>query len=747
MAAAILALPLRSAWAQDSSAPPAPTDAAATDTSQLQAVTVTATRRSENIKDVPISASVISGENLDVLTSSGNDLRLLAARVPSLNVESSFGRAFPRFYIRGYGNTDFNLNASQPVSLVYDDVVQENPILKGFPIFDLDQVEVLRGPQGTLFGRNTPAGVVKFDSAKPTFDHDGYFNASDATFNTSNVEGAVNIPINSELALRFSGLYQHRDDWVSNAYSNTRNAFEGYDDGAARLQLLYKPTQDFTALFNVHGRDLSGTARLFRANIFEPGTDSLVPGFSPGSVALDGQNAQHLHSYGSNVRLQWNLDGFALHSITAYETVGVYSRGDIDGGYGASYSLPQGPGVIPFSDETAAGMPKHKQITQEIRAESLSTGPLKWQTGAYYFYEGFNIDDFAYDTLGGGGQNEYESNRQKNVAWAVFASTEYDLTRDFDLRGGVRFTQDKKYFDTPFYIATDGTSLDGAPAGGTAPNAQTDVSKVNWDLSGTYKLSRETNVYARIATGFRAPSIEPASAFSPQSVARSENVVSYEIGTKTEFLQHRVRISFDLFDYTVKGQQLTAVGGQNNSTVLLNAAKTIGRGAELDMQLRPIQPLLITLGGSYNFTEIKDPNLFVGACGDGCVEQNPAGPVTGTVAVDGNPLPQAPKLVGNFTMRYGIPIGANGEAFAYTDWSYRSQVDFYIDREAEGTGKPLLEGGLRLGYDWNEGKYELAAFSRNITNRIVAVGGINFDNLTGFINDPRIIGAQFKARF
>jgi iron complex outermembrane receptor protein len=87
--------------------------------------------------------------------------------VPSLNIESSFGRAFPRFYIRGYGNTDFRLNASQPVSLVYDDVVQENPILKGFPAFDLERIEVLRGPQGTLFGRNTPAGVVKFESAKP----------------------------------------------------------------------------------------------------------------------------------------------------------------------------------------------------------------------------------------------------------------------------------------------------------------------------------------------------------------------------------------------------------------------------------------------------------------------------------------------------------------------------------------------------------------------------------------------------
>ncbi|MBA3838170.1 MAG: TonB-dependent receptor, partial [Zymomonas sp.] len=127
-------------------------------------VVVTAQRREERLKDVPISVATLGGDRLNVVQAGGNDIRNLAGRVPSLNVESSFGRAFPRFYIRGLGNTDFDLNASQPVSLVYDDVVLENPILKGFPIFDLQRVEVLRGPQGTLFGRNTPAGIVKFDT-------------------------------------------------------------------------------------------------------------------------------------------------------------------------------------------------------------------------------------------------------------------------------------------------------------------------------------------------------------------------------------------------------------------------------------------------------------------------------------------------------------------------------------------------------------------------------------------------------
>ena len=165
--------------------------------------------------------------------------------MPSLNIESSFGRAFPRFYIRGYGNTDFDLNASQPVSLVYDDVVLENPLLKGFPIFDLAQIEVARGPQGTLYGRNTPAGVVKFDSAKPGFDREGYFSVSSATYLTSNLEGAYNIPLSKTVALRVSGLLQRREDWVDNTFAtDTRNELESYTDGAFRAQLLYPADED-----------------------------------------------------------------------------------------------------------------------------------------------------------------------------------------------------------------------------------------------------------------------------------------------------------------------------------------------------------------------------------------------------------------------------------------------------------------------------------------------------------------------
>ena len=162
----------------------------APDPAQLDTITVTAQRRAEDPQKIPLAITTVSAEKLDILGSGGEDIRFLAFRLPSLNIESSFGRAFPRFYVRGLGNGDFDLNASQPVSLIYDEVVQENPLLKGFPLFDLDRIELLRGPQGSLFGRNTPAGVLKFESVQPAQDRSGYGQLSYGRFGTVNAEGS-----------------------------------------------------------------------------------------------------------------------------------------------------------------------------------------------------------------------------------------------------------------------------------------------------------------------------------------------------------------------------------------------------------------------------------------------------------------------------------------------------------------------------------------------------------------------------
>jgi len=714
---------------------------------QLEEVIVTSERRAENIRDVPNSVSTVSAADLEVLSTGGQDVRLLAARVPSLNVESSFGRAFPRFYIRGYGNGDFRLNASQPVSLIYDDVVQENPILKGFPIFDLEQIEVLRGPQGTLFGRNTPGGVVKFDSVKPDSDFGGYVNVSDATFSTANLEGAINIPFGEGWAVRFSGLYQHRDDYVGNALTDEDDIYEGYNDRAARVQLQYEPGENFSALFNAHMRNLDGTARLFRANIIETGTNDLVDGQDEDSpIFADGQNRQELNIKGGNIRLRWDFGNLALYSITGYESMDAYSRGDIDGGFGCGFcGLPNGPGFIPFASETADAIPTLDQFTQEVRLESQLEGAINWQAGVYYFDEDYDTEFFSYDSLAGGVQNQYLRANQTNKAWAVFGSVVYEVTPAFELRAGARYTNDDKDFVT------------GEPEGFTFPDpslpttASLSDSNVSWDLAGTFSVNDSVNLYARVAKGFRGASVQPAGPFGSQSVAEPETNTSYEVGVKADLMDRRAKLYFNLFHYEVKDQQLTAVGGANNAVRLLNADKTVGQGAELDFEAYLTPKLLVTLGASFNDTEINDDGILVGTC-FACTVTDPIVLVgtppnqTPFAVIDGNRLPQAPEWIANFTLRYGIPVG-NGELFAYTDWAYRSEVNFFLYESTEFTGKSLLEGGLRVGYNWSEGKYEAALFGRNITDEVIAVGGIDFNNLTGFLNEPQIWGVQFKARF
>jgi len=712
-------LPIGSALAQTDATQP-----------QLETVTVTAQRRAENIKDVPVSVTMLKDEKLDVLLSGGQDIRFLAGKVPSLNVESSNGRTFPRFYIRGYGNTDFSTFASQPVSLIYDDVVQENGILKGFPVFDVAGVEVLRGPQGTLFGRNTPAGVVKFDSAKPNLDKiEGYYSASLATHKTSSVEGAANIPLSSEWAMRVSTLRQHRDDFVDNTFTGQNDSLEGYNEHAERVQFLYQPSTTFNALFNVRSRTTTGSARLFRANIIKKGTNDLVDDYDFTKINTNGLNMQNLRTNGANVRLSWDLGAVKLFSITGYEGVdNYYSRGDIDGG------TPTGPGFIPFQVQTGGGLTGLKQYTQEFRVESKNAGPLNWQTGVYYFKEsgdGYS-DNFDSTTQA---QTSHLASHQNNTAYAVFGSATYDLSSDFTLRGGLRYTHDQKDFRT---VESWNVTQVGPKSVDESKN------KANWDLSGTYKLNKDVSAYARVATGFRAPSIAAASASVPITVADAETITSYEAGIKADLFNRRARASFSVFDYDVKNQQLTVVGGNSNVTKLINAAKTKGRGLEGEIEGFVTPDFKTSLSGSYNFTKIEDPNLTVAKCAQ-CTITNPIA-ANGLVSINGNPLPQAAKWIFNATARYNWPL-ANGNLFVLTDWSYRSKVNFFLYEAKEFTGKALTEGGLRTGYNWDGGKYEVAGFVRNITNKQQVIGAIDFNNLTGFVNEPRQFGVQFRGGF
>ena len=144
----------------------------------LEEIIVTAQKREQTMADVPISVSVITSESINEYLGGAQDIRALAARVPGLNIETSNGRTQPRFYLRGMGNVDFDVNANNPVAMIFDDISLENNTLRSVPLFDIERIEVLKGPQGSLFGRNTNAGVIKIDSVKPSEDRNGYVSLS-----------------------------------------------------------------------------------------------------------------------------------------------------------------------------------------------------------------------------------------------------------------------------------------------------------------------------------------------------------------------------------------------------------------------------------------------------------------------------------------------------------------------------------------------------------------------------------------
>jgi outer membrane receptor protein involved in Fe transport len=698
--------------------------------STVETIIVTTTRREENIQDIANSVTAQSGADLAPFTEGGADILTLAARVPSLYAESSNGRVAPRFYIRGLGNTDFDLAASQPVSVIMDDVVMENVILKSFPLFDIQQVEIARGPQGTLFGRNTTAGTIKFDSVRPSQETDGYFQVAAGTLGTVNVEGAIGgALIEDVLSARISVLTQNRSDWIDNDFTGEEDALGGHREWAGRAQFLFTPNETLDALFNVHARSLAGTSAVFRANIIGPGNNSLNGNFDRDTVWFDStfNNPQQYDSWGTSARVNYYMDDLTLTSITAYENADGYSLGDIDGG-----NLVTGPGFIPFPSETQDGIDELDQFTQEFRLASDDARATTWQIGAYWFDSQFNIT-----TVGpNGGFPPSTTVRHKNQLWSVFGQTSHQATDRLELSGGVRFTHDEKGMTGIV------TSIPVAPV-------EVEDEQVSWDISAYYDLDDTSAVFARVARGFRGPSIQgrDVAFFSQPSVATSETSISYEIGYKSEPLNGRARFNATAFYYVVDDLQLSAVGGAGNLVQLVNADQGVGYGFEIDSEYFVTDNLFVTAGLSWNETELQDDTLEVGVCAQ-CTVLDPDADNDGFHEVDGNPFPQAPDYILSFTARYSIPAARGGEWFAYTDWFYQGRTNLFLYESEEFYSEGNFEGGLRLGYAGTSDAgrdYEAALFVRNITDEENLVGGIDFNNNTGFVNAPRIIGLSFRS--
>lgn len=752
-AAAALLLPA-AAFAQD---------AAADGGEGLGDIVVTAERRTENLQQVPVSVGVVGGDQLRALQASGDDILSLSGRVPGLYAETTTGRIFPRFYIRGLGNIDFYLGASQPVSIIHDDIVLEHVVLKSNPVYDMDQVEVLRGPQGSLFGRNTTAGIIKVDTVKPTTDRwTGRVNASYGEYNSVNVDAGVGGPIIQDtLAVRVSGLYQRRDDWIDNVYegpsadgtvSPEKNAMGGFEERDARIQLLLAPVgSNFSMLTSFHARNYEGTSTIFHRNALRKGSNS-VSAEPRDRIALDeGQNnPQAYDTYGASNRIALDFGPVTLTSITGWETTKGYSRGDTDGGAGADYPVN---GVANGFGQSQGNVRDLDQLTQELRLASNGDTRFKWQVGAMWFEER-NITDFyqrAYFLEGAANNpNNWVRLRNENTSWAFFGQASYELSPGLTITAGGRYTNDTK--KTRLLKTAD--RADGTVTYAGRRYVRLSDEKPSWDVSVLYEASPEVSLYARVAEGFRGPTIQGRSAVfnSDFTTADSETILSGEAGIKTTLFDNKVRFNLSGFAYRVKDIQLNGNDSDGNG-VLFNADKAEAYGLEAELEARPIPNLTLTAGLSLLHTEIKDPNVYAQVCAlNGvvvCTVEDPTVTVAGRgvfAQIDGNPLPNAPKYTANLTARYDVPLGNGGTLFAATDWMLQGYTNFVLYKTKEFDSSGDFEGGLRIGYTAPGGRYEIAAFARNITNEKNLKGVIE-NYMAAVFNEPRVIGGSISARY
>jgi len=714
----------------------------------LEEITVTAQKREQSLSDVPIAVSAISGEKVNDFLNGGQDIRALAARVPGLNIETSNGRTQPRLYLRGLGNIDFDVNANQPVAMVFDDIALENPVLRSLPIFDVERIEVLKGPQGSLFGRNTNAGAIKIDSVRPDSDgRNGYVRASAGSRDTVAVEGASNIIMSDTLVARASLKHQRRGKWIDNVVNGPGDDFGEFNETAWRLQFLLTPSDDFSALLKLHGFNQNGTdPTIFYANAIEVGSEGLRPGFNEEIAQNDNQiHDLELDHFGLALNLEWNLGGnLTATSITGYDTVENFQSADVDGGE-ISFD-PADIGTLGrqvfFNVATGDGLEDHSQFTQEFRLAN-EFNDIFYQFGFFFFDEEFDLlnRDFL-------NPNASALVSQSTTSVALFGQVEYPLSDALTLTVGGRITDEERDLTVgPASFAFNPTVSPDSIA--------VEDEFFNFDIALSYDMSDATTLYTRLASGSRGP--VTLGRFGFVSSAETEDTLSFEVGHKSELLGGRARWNSAVYAFRNDNQQLTATGAGGagaNINQLLNADRVNGFGFETEFEIAVTENLLVATNLSYNDTEIDDPDLRDDLCGTAptCTSLDPIvgsrvgpfGPVT-EVSIDGNPLPRTPEWIANLIVEYTLPV-RNGEAYFNTDWNYRSDSSIFLYQSVEFVQEARVLGGLRAGYRTPAG-LDVALVGRNITDEVTVDGAIGFLNLTAFVNEPAYWGIELRQDF
>jgi iron complex outermembrane receptor protein len=706
----------------------------------LEGITVTAQKREENVQDVPAAVTAIGGTAIR-----DNELRTtkdLAREIPGATGWNAESRARPRFFLRGIGSNEATNNAVQPIGIYNDEVYLLNSLFLGGPLFDLDRVEVLRGPQGTLWGKNTTGGAYNFVSKRPTFTTDGYAKIGIGDHGQRLVEGAYGGPIQDDvLAQRFSFHYEERDGWATNRLNGADVG--DLQDIALRYQLLAKITPDLRASVKFHVRRFDGTDTptypVTRPGIPTFGyTAPYVTAGDRGLVDLNGGDPRtKINHSGVTANVNWDIGRLSLTSITAFDS-------------GRREAEPSDGDASPVEVSRSYGKNSSHQFSQEFRLASPRTDALNWIVGAYYFKDKNDSYGATATTLPVNAANPalaYTQYQQKTDSKAVFGSVTYNVTDRFALTGGLRYTSEK--------VGIDLNSLGSSGANGTVPfgsnnwwfvnqagrplqtvatqNDSNTWDNVGFDFTPQYWLADNQLAFFRIASGYRSGNYAGSSRSAPPAVVQPEKLTAYEVGYKSAWLNNRVTFNANAYYYDYKDMQLTVnrvIGGQFVS-VLANAGQGEIKGIEFEARALLTQGL--TLRGNFSSLHTKFKEF-----------------TTGNVSYAGYNFARVPDITGLIGLDYRVPVGTGTLQLA-TDWSYNSKTNFNVTDNTDpfALQKGFWLGTLRASYVFAGGKTVLGVFVNNVTDKNYKIQAMlyNSSRYNTRLGDPRTVGVTLTTRF
>lgn len=711
-------------------------EADAADTGEI---IVTANKRSENLQSVSISVSAVAGDALEKGRTTQIDE--LVSKVPNLQLTSTVGDNTPIFALRGVSLNDFSLNQSGPVATYYDEVYKGNFALLGIALFDLERVEVLRGPQGTLYGKNTTGGAVNLISRAPKLgETSGYLNAGYGNFNRFDVNGAVNTPLGDNAALRVAGTFSKADGWFRNVLPGQPN-LAGVSEYGIRAAIYFEPSDGVN--FTLRAATSYQNPRNY--GIFAQPAAINRAGLRNREIASNETSRRRARTYSlaltANIELS---DTLSLTSISSWDKGNLNFIEDTDG---------QGIALleIPYRDRA-------NQIAQDLRLISDFAGPFNFILGAYYNREKvFNASTFkiAQDVASGGDVDGNgvvtdadcaattageacqfgNSFDQIKKSFAIYTDMSFELSDLVTLKGGLRFTRDTGR--QPNFIGQQ-IGPSGAVLGVTIPTPAVPLSYGISNLSGKigvdFQVAPDNLLYATYSRGFRAPSFNAQAFFDPSelNVAAAEEVDSFELGSKNKFADRVITLNMAAFYYKYRNQQFINVDPATAAQTLLNIPRSRIWGGEAELTARPSDA--VTLRGSLGFLDAKIQR----------------GLVSGT-NVAGNDLTNAPSLTASAGIDVTFYDGDAGKFSGTADLAYTSSQFFDVVNTArlEQDGYALLSGFLR--WESANGRFNASIWGKNLTNqfyftsRVDLLAGFGFDY--NHVATPRTYGITIGTTF